>query len=290
MKHIIFGGFDYAVHYEMDQDAIFNGIDYFVDNNPDLIGTTYLGKEIKHPDALLSENKENIIILIGSIVYYTELKFQLLDMGFEEDKNFIWGISFCGDEKCPRLWRHIEWNDASKNADRIEDIEKGNFSLIRYNFIASMIDYEKTETVMDLGAANGRLGIALPPDIKFIPVDYIRYSEDTIVCDFNKNEYPDCNIHKYNPKTTTIVSVDTIGYVMNWKYFLKFVSDNCYCFILGHHDFSRMNREYRKTHWSRNNALFDYQLILYLQTLGFTLVDAYDLRLKTVVYKFLRKE
>lgn len=69
MKHIIFGGFDYAVRYEMDQDAIFHGIDYFLDNDPNLIGTTYLGKEIKSPDALLQENKEDILILIGSIAY-----------------------------------------------------------------------------------------------------------------------------------------------------------------------------------------------------------------------------
>jgi len=34
-KHIIFGGFDYAVRWEMDQDAVYRGIDYFVDNNPE---------------------------------------------------------------------------------------------------------------------------------------------------------------------------------------------------------------------------------------------------------------
>ena len=66
-KHIIFGGFDYAVRWEMDQDAVYRGIDYFVDNDPELVGTTYMGKPIYSPDKLLEEDKDKILILIGSI-------------------------------------------------------------------------------------------------------------------------------------------------------------------------------------------------------------------------------
>ena len=35
--------------------------------------------------------------------------FQLQDMGFEEDIHYKWAIGFCGDETCPRLWKHKEW-------------------------------------------------------------------------------------------------------------------------------------------------------------------------------------
>lgn len=87
-KHIIFGGFDYAVYWEMNQDAIYRGIDYFVDNDPNLIGTTYLGKTIHSPEKLLQENKDEIIILIGSIIYHTEIEFQLREMGFENETHF----------------------------------------------------------------------------------------------------------------------------------------------------------------------------------------------------------
>lgn len=69
MKHIIFGGFDYAVLYEMNQDAILNGIDYFVDTDEKLIGTSYLGKPIKAIEELKEEDADNVLILIGSIVY-----------------------------------------------------------------------------------------------------------------------------------------------------------------------------------------------------------------------------
>ena len=104
-KHIIFGGFDYAVRWEMDQDAVYRGIDYFVDNDPELVGTTYMGKPIYSPDKLLEEDKDKILILIGSIVYHLEIEFQLKDMGFEEDIHYKWAIGFCGDDKCPRsMW------------------------------------------------------------------------------------------------------------------------------------------------------------------------------------------
>lgn len=41
-KYVIFGGFDYAVKWEMNQDAIYRGIDYFVENDENWIGKTYL--------------------------------------------------------------------------------------------------------------------------------------------------------------------------------------------------------------------------------------------------------
>ena len=56
MKHIIFGGFDYAVLYEMDQNAILDGIDYFVDVDKSLIGQKYLGKPIDRKSTRLNSS------------------------------------------------------------------------------------------------------------------------------------------------------------------------------------------------------------------------------------------
>ena len=122
-KHILFGGFDYALRWEMDQDAVYRGIDYIVDNDPALIGTTYLGKPVYSPEKLLEEDRDNILILIGSIIYHLEIEFQLRDMGFEEDVHYKWGISFCGDEGCPRLWNHVEYNDRKNNAGNLSYLE-----------------------------------------------------------------------------------------------------------------------------------------------------------------------
>lgn len=282
MKHIIFGGFDYAIPYEMDQNAIFNGIDYFVDNDLALAGNTYLGKVINSPDVLLKENKDEILILIGSIIYRTELAYQLKEMGFIEDKHFIWAIAFTGDCKCPRLWKHIEWNDRIHNSDNLINIETGEYSLSRLKMAAKLIDFNKYETIVDLGAANERFRSFLPAGIRYIPVDYIRYSKQTIICNINNYEFPAIN----NPQATSILSMNNIQYCSDWHWYLKKVAENCNCFIWGHDDFARISREYRKTHWNRYNALFDHEVICYMHILGFELTDAFDFRLKTTCYKF----
>lgn len=286
MKHIIFGGFDYAVRYEMDQDAIFRGIDYFVDNDPDLIGTTYLGKEIKSPDALLKENKEDILILIGSIVYRTELAYQLKDMCFKEDKDFIWAIDFCGDEKCSRLWKHIEWNNKTENAVNLESIEFGEYFLSRLKIASKMIDFKQFDTIIDLGAANERVRNFIPNTLHYIPYDYIRYSNETVLCDFNKHELP---LKADDPKKTCILSMASIQCCQDWKWFLRNVAENCSCCILGHQDFARTSREYRRTSYTAYNSLFGHDIISYMFKLGFILTDAVDFRLKATIYKFVKK-
>jgi len=46
-------------------------------------------------------------------------------------------------------------------------------------------------SVVDLGAGNMSLARYLPPSTSYYPVDYKRRNEDTVVCDFNKKEFPD---------------------------------------------------------------------------------------------------
>lgn len=287
MKHIIYGGFDYAVKYEMNQDAIYQGIDYFIDDNTDLIGTTYLGKQIKHPKTLLKEKKGDIIILIGSIVYRTELAFRLRDMGFEEGKDFIWAIEFTGDKECQRLWYHIEWSDTVDNSDNIKIMETSEYNLNRIKVACRLIEWNKIHTLIDLGAANERIREFIPTNIKYIPVDYIKYSHHTVLCDFNKYEFP---TNPFDIKGTCVVSIGNIQYCKDWKWYLEKIVEACDCLILGHNDFVRISREYRRTHWLRYNSLFDYEIIIYMLKLGFQLTDAVDFRLKTTLYKFEKKE
>lgn len=282
-KHIIFGGFDYAVRWEMDQDAVYRGIDYFVDNDPELVGTTYMGKPIYSPDKLLEEDKDKILILIGSIVYHLEIEFQLKDMGFEEDIHYKWAIGFCGDDKCPRLWKHVEWKDKSENSSNLLAIETSGYALNRLSMVARIIDFEKIETVIDIGAANGRIKEFLPRHVQYIPVDYIPYSSETVICDLTKNEFPTVGS---DPATTCILLVATLPYAADWRWLLKEVSESCDTFICTHGDFVRINREYRRTQFNNNNAVFNHQIILEMQKLGFMMVEAYDYHLRTVIMKF----
>ncbi|MDF2532499.1 MAG: glycosyltransferase [Caproiciproducens sp.] len=289
MKHIIFGGFDYAVLYEMNHDAVWRGVDYFVDNDPARIGTTYLGKPIEAPLALLEEDRENIIILIGSIIYRTEIAFQLKDMGFEEDTHFIWAISFCGDEKCPRLWRHVEWSNRKANAANLQNIEESEYPISRLKIATRFMDFNRIDTVVDLGAANGRVKEFLPSSIRYIPSDFIQYSHDTVLCDFNKYEFPDAERLGYSRERTCILSMINLQYCRDWKWYLQNVAKNCDNFILGLVDFSRINREYRRERWTANAALFDHEVIRYILSLGFVLVDSVDFRLRATIYKFEKK-
>lgn len=284
-KHIIFGGFDYAVYWEMNQDAIYKGIDYFVDNDPNLIGTTYLGKPIYSPEKLLQENKDEMIILIGSIIYHTEIEFQLREMGFEEEKHFQWGISFTGDEVCPRLWHHIEWKDKKKNTKNLKSVECGEYALTRLKLVSGIIDFSQINTVIDLCAANGRIEEFLPSTIKYIPVDYIKYSDATRVCNLNAYEFPDI---QSKAEETCILLVAAIGYIHDWKWLIKRISEQCNTFVCVHNDFARINREYRRTSYNGNVVVFNHQIIMEAQKYGFKLVDAFDYRLRTVVMKFER--
>lgn len=281
-KHVLFGGFDYALRWEMDQDAVYRGIDYIVDNDPNLIGTTYLGKPIYSPEKLLEEDRDHILILIGSIIYHLEIEFQLKDMGFEEDVHYKWAIGFCGDETCPRLWKHVEWKE---NASSRNLFEESNDVLERLRMVSRLIDLSETKTVLDICAANGRLKTFLPEDVRYIPVDYIPYSEETIVCDLTKYEFPELEL---DPASTCVVMIGGILFAPDWRWLLRKIAGTCDTFICSHGDFVRVNREFRRAHYTANNAIFNHQIILEMQKLGFAMVEAYDWHLRHVIMKFER--
>lgn len=284
-KHIIFGGFDYALRWEMDQDAVFKGIDYFVDNDPALIGTTYLGKPVYGPEKLLEEDRDNILILIGSIIYHLEIEFQLKDMGFEEDIHYKWAIGFCGDEGCPRLWKHVEWNDQRENADNLKLIESGNEALERLRMVSRLIDFEKTDTVVDVCAANERVRAFLPEKVRYLPLDYIQYSGKTIHCDLVKKEFPGLET---DPRHACVLLVSSIQCAPDWRWLLRKIAETGDTFLCASNDFARVNREYRRTHFTGNCAVFNHQIILEMQKLGFTMTEAYDFHLRVVIMKFER--
>lgn len=64
------------------------GIDYFLDNNPEKLGKTLLNVKIEHPNILEREEKENIVIIISSM-FFTDISFQLDQMGFKESVHYF---------------------------------------------------------------------------------------------------------------------------------------------------------------------------------------------------------
>lgn len=62
-------------------------IDYFVESYPK--ASRYRNKSVKSREELLNENKNNIFILVYSVVYYQEIRDWLEKNGFDEFKHFI---------------------------------------------------------------------------------------------------------------------------------------------------------------------------------------------------------
>ncbi|MBP8968215.1 MAG: polysaccharide pyruvyl transferase family protein [Lachnospiraceae bacterium] len=73
--------------------------------------------------------------------------------------------------------------------------------------------------VMDLGAGSMRLKGLLMPGVKYIPVDYKKTSEQTIVCDFNKSEFPQIY-------ADAIVAAGILGYIDDPYWFLDQICAN----------------------------------------------------------------
>ena len=289
-KYVIFGGFDYVVRWEMDQDAIYRGIDYFVDNDPELIGTSYLGKPIYAPDKLLEEPRGGIFILIGSIVYHTELEFQLLDMGFEKGIDFSWAIAPpCKRhfEDFPLLWKRYEWNDEDKNAIAIRNTSSEE-ARQNYYVVSKMLSFDDYKTVIDLGAASECIREFIPDQWqgKYIPIDYMKYTDHTMVIDLNKDGLPSFS---YDRKHTCILMISVIVFFEDWKEILRQCASQADHIVISHNDFVRINREWRRTHWTYNTAIFNHEIILYMQDIGFRLVEAHDFHLRRVIMKFERR-
>lgn len=279
-KHVIFGGFDYAVKWEMNQDAIYKGIEYFVETDENWIGKTYLGKSIYGIEKL-KEDRENIFVLIGSVVHHTEIELILKELGYQEGVDYEWALGWTGDEQCGPLWYVKEWNDSQNLAGQQAAIS-GAVSNVKYNVVSKMIP-EKCTTVIDLGAASGMLEKYLNKNVTFIPVDYMKIRDDEVICDFNKYEFPDIDEDK---KNCCIVMCGIIQAVKDWKWLLRKSGESADTIIISHNDIVRVNRDFRREKLTWNNAVFNHQIILEMQKIGYKMVEAYDFQLRVVLMRF----
>lgn len=282
MKYILLGGFDYAIRFEMNADAIYNGIDYFVDVSDGLQGSTYMGKPIYGFEHLIKDTDEKMI-LIGSIIFHTDLEFLLRENGYVENLDYMWAPNWKGNEECPRLWYHREWKDNEKQKIHTE----ADLSVLdKYRIVARLID-EDVKYIIELGAANERIREFLKTDVNYYPVDYIQYSDSTIVCDLNADEFPEIETDR---NKTCILCVGTLHFFFDWKDILRKSMRRADTIIVTHNDFVRINRDYRREYSPWNSCFFNHELILFMQSNGYYMTEAYDFRLRVVIMKFKKLE
>ena len=84
--------------------------------------------------------------------------------------------------------------------------------------IASLIS-KKCSSVMDFGAGNMQLRKFISSNVTYFPVDYIERCKDTIVCDFNKHEFP-------KQKADCSVLSGCFEYIKDTEWFLNELNDS----------------------------------------------------------------
>jgi hypothetical protein len=150
---------------------------------------------------------------------------------------------------------------------------------------AKMIDFSKYNIICDFGAMNERVREFLPPHVNYIPCDYVKYSEYTVLFDLRKREFPQL---PKDTRKTVILSMGHIQYCDDWHWYLDKACESCDCFILSKQDFARITREYRKTSWNNAHCVFNHEYIVYMLRKGFMLTDACDVGLRREIFKFER--
>ena len=68
-------------------------------------------------------------------------------------------------------------------------------------------------SVADMGAGEGCLKCYLNKNIEYYPIDYCKRNDETIICDFNKGQFPDIRVDAY------FIS-GCMEYITDWKWFV----------------------------------------------------------------------
>lgn len=116
----------------------------------------------------------NSNIVITSIIYYDEIFEQLMKLGFSREQLLSYRL-FMPDDV---TWKDLECTTIwGTNEERMQ-------------IIADSICYD-AKTVCDYGAGKLILKKFLKSTMKYYPIDYISRSDDTIICDFNYDPFPE---------------------------------------------------------------------------------------------------
>lgn len=211
MKYILFGAGSY-MQKAINEERL-EWIDYIVDNSTEKIGTFYCGKEIKNPSVLLKEKKEDIFIIIAAMGQLYTIECELKDMGFEKEKHFEWiGRLHNLYDKHP-LWLKEKSKMWEEDEETWRLSYKEGVPHDRAILVSKMIEWDLVKNVLDLGAGSEPMRSLLPENVTYYPVDYKKLTENTIVCDFNKKEFPEM-------KADVVILVGVHSYVNTQRWLI----------------------------------------------------------------------
>lgn len=144
------------------------------DNNTEKQEQGQDGRKVLSPQEMRAAYP-NANVLISSAVFFHEIKKQLEDLGVPADQILSYTLFIA---------ENITWTALDQEAD-------WKRMRMRNRDVAMWID-ENVHSVIDYGAGEMFLKTLLPAGCaEYYPIDYIRRSDETIVCDLNAGDFPD---------------------------------------------------------------------------------------------------
>lgn len=130
----------------------------------------------------------------------------------------------------PAAWNQIEYFDPAWEK-RIQQMS---------SFIPS------GSSVMDLGCGQMNLKKYIP-DSLYIPVDYRRRDDQTVICDFNKHEFPE-------QKADTIFVSGCLEYITDFTWFINSMCQAAHLIIISYcsTDYFRDLSQRHSNHWQNH--------------------------------------
>lgn len=173
----------------------FESIVYFLDEKEGNFGYPSFEKPVYNYAVLLSEEKDDIVIIVTDTHQYQNIKKKLMTYGLEENVHFFNGW------KLDSNFYHIWYQD--KNWQLYEQ-ENGERTLLKHESgwklrarkMSEMIP-EDVKSIMDIGCGAGVLKPYLSAGQKYYGVDYCKRDDKTIICDINKEKLPSIKVDLY---------------------------------------------------------------------------------------------
>ena len=157
-----------------------------------LRGGQLYGKNVYGYEKLMEIDKDEYIIIMSNSARYNSCADKLKKMGFIENEHFFNGWKLHNNFYRKVLLGYSWQSDEQEN----QGIFINNAWEARAKYMASMIPLE-VKSVMDIGCGDQKLRKYLRTDIEYYGLDYIDRGNNTIVCNLNKDEFPQISVDLY---------------------------------------------------------------------------------------------
>jgi hypothetical protein len=134
--------------------------------------------------------------------------------------------------------------------------------------------------VVDVGAGAQALRSALPPECSYVPIDVVRRTPDTIVCDLNREEPPKLSVDY-------LVASGVIEYINDAARLIKWMASVAPNVVLSYEAADGESRSYRRNAgWVNDYTENEIQKLF--SSNGLSVVDSATWRRQTI-YWLMRK-